>query len=90
MLDTYANVPRYPAVFLAEKRDFIDQQEMQDAIRQDRDEPATHEAWRRILELNGRMRHAIQMLRLARENCGTIAGMARIRPSCVGGRWFQS
>jgi hypothetical protein len=89
MLDQYQTVPRFSNTFIAEQRDRIDHEEMKEATRLDAVEPATHQAWRNILKLNGEIRHAIQLLRIARENCGKGYRRVELYPGTCPG-WFES
>jgi hypothetical protein len=89
MLDQYTNVPRLSNVFIAEQRYRIDPEEMGRAKRLDAAEPATAKAWREILSINGQLRQAILMLRLARENCGQGYKRVEVHPTAVPG-WFES
>jgi hypothetical protein len=66
MLDQYKNVPRFSNVFIAEQRDFIDRNEMAQAIEDDAAEPRAYVAWRRIRNNHSTMRGIIDKIRFCR------------------------
>lgn len=72
VLMKYREVPRHSYIFYAEKRDFLDAQEMLDAKLKDGLEAETHKAWRSIMQGHDNIRYQIGEIRRALHGMGCV------------------